>query len=204
MLSDYSGSEDNDPEEYFKNSKKKWEWRFALVVEDANPDAPKDRVTLIVGNYAAQTLLNLREDACDLRTNPEVLSNLKETLFKLWGDLEEQKSAIISQKAQAEKERKEKLLSKSATSTDSESDDEDDDDPQESKGALPPDSEEETEESPRPKKQKSNKPKKLAHPKADTDLQGDAVVEKERILARDQAEEQAFRVLYQAVWYQSG
>ncbi|KAB8296686.1 hypothetical protein EYC80_002109 [Monilinia laxa] len=181
MLSDYSGGEDDDAEEYFQNSKKKWEWRFALVVEDANPDASKDRVTLIVGNYAAQTLLNLREDACDLRTNPEVLSNLKETLFKLWGDLEEQKSAIISQKAQAEKERKEKLLSKS--STDSESDDEEDDnDSQESKGALPPDSEEETEESSRPKKQKSNKPKKLAHAKADTDLQGEAVVEKEKAL----------------------
>lgn len=65
MLSDYSGGEDDDTEEHFQNSKTKWEWRFALVVEDANPDASKDRVTLIVGNYDAQTLLNLREDACE-------------------------------------------------------------------------------------------------------------------------------------------
>jgi protection of telomeres protein 1 len=66
MLSDYSGGEDTDPEE-FKRSwasgkgapKKVWEWRFALEVEDASKKAPKDRMWLIVDNASAQCLLDM-------------------------------------------------------------------------------------------------------------------------------------------------
>jgi len=66
MLSDYSGGEETDLEEdarLFKEGKgfgqKKWEWRFALEVEDAGSKAPKDRMWLHVDNYAAQALLDL-------------------------------------------------------------------------------------------------------------------------------------------------
>lgn len=75
ILPDYSGAEDDDPEgdmQSFREGKgfvqRKWEWRFALVVEDvdanAKPDVERDRLTLIVGNYDAQTLLNFEGDAC--------------------------------------------------------------------------------------------------------------------------------------------
>ena len=44
-----------------------------------------------------------------LRRSPQVLATLKEQLFKLWGDLEEQKSAIVNiQYEKAEQERKAK------------------------------------------------------------------------------------------------
>lgn len=75
ILPDYSGAEDDDPEgdmQSFREGKgfvqRKWEWRFALVVEDADAnaksDVERDRLTLIVGNYDAQTLLNFEGDAC--------------------------------------------------------------------------------------------------------------------------------------------
>ncbi len=70
MLSDYSGGEETDNEEdmrSFKNGKgfarKKWEWRFWLQLEDANPKGPKERLWVIVDNYAAQGLLGLDDDA---------------------------------------------------------------------------------------------------------------------------------------------
>ena len=66
MLSDYSGGEDTDREEdrrIFKDGKgfgkKKWEWRFALEVEDAGPKLPKPRTWLVVDNLAAQGLLDM-------------------------------------------------------------------------------------------------------------------------------------------------
>lgn len=66
ILSDYSGGEDTDHEEdlrIFKEGKgfgdKKYEWRFALEVEDADPKSPKERMWLLVDNYGAQGLLNM-------------------------------------------------------------------------------------------------------------------------------------------------
>jgi len=66
MLSDYSGGEDTDHEEdrrIFKDGKgfgkKKWEWRFALEVEDASSKFPKTRTWIVVDNLAAQGLLDM-------------------------------------------------------------------------------------------------------------------------------------------------
>ncbi|QSZ36898.1 hypothetical protein DSL72_008988 [Monilinia vaccinii-corymbosi] len=189
ILPDYSGGEDDDPEEdmqSFRDGKgfpeKKWEWRFALVVEDANPDASKDRATLIVGNYDAQVLLNIEGNACNLRTNPEMLNTLKETLFKLWGDLGEQKSALLSQRVQEAKAQEENVPSDASTDTDSESDDEGDYSEQ-TNGGLPPDSGDENEgSSHQNKKEKAEKPKKSAGAKRDDDLQGNGAGEKEKAL----------------------
>jgi protection-of-telomeres protein 1 len=70
MLSDYSGGEDTDLEEdrrIFKSGKgfpkDIWEWRFALLVEDASSKVAKERLWLIVDNHAAQGLLGLEDDA---------------------------------------------------------------------------------------------------------------------------------------------
>lgn len=73
------------------------------------------------------------------------------------------------------------MPSKSSTPTDSESDDEEDQ-PRQTNGGLPPDSEEENEESSHQKKKKSKRLKKLAHAEADTDLQDNVAVEKEKTL----------------------
>ncbi|RDL39800.1 uncharacterized protein BP5553_04140 [Venustampulla echinocandica] len=102
ILSDYSGGEDTDLEEerrIFKSgrgfAKNAWEWRFALQVEDASITHCKDRIWLIVDNFSAQYLLGLDEDATSLRGDRQLLNALREQLFKLWGDLEEQKSAKL-------------------------------------------------------------------------------------------------------------
>ena len=72
VLSDYSGGEESDPEEdmrHFRSGKgfppRKWEWRFALKVEDAEAaeSAKKEQIWLIVDNEAAQGLLSLEQDA---------------------------------------------------------------------------------------------------------------------------------------------
>lgn len=67
ILSDYSGDEDTDLEENmrtFRSGKgfgnKKWEWRFALELEDAESE---DRLWVVVNNHDAQFLLGLEEDA---------------------------------------------------------------------------------------------------------------------------------------------
>ncbi|KAK8111233.1 uncharacterized protein PG998_007690 [Apiospora kogelbergensis] len=69
---------------------KTWEWRFALELEDASPKAKgekPERIWALVDNIEAQQLVNL--DAVDLQANQEQLSQLREQLFKLWGNLEE-------------------------------------------------------------------------------------------------------------------
>lgn len=124
MLSDYSGGEDTDREEdlrIFRSgkgfSKKVWEWRFALQVEDASTKDSKERLWLMVDNHVAQGLLNLEADASNLRGNQQLLSDVKEQLFKLWGDLEEQKSATLSrQSAKNKKETPPSSFQSSASS----------------------------------------------------------------------------------------
>ncbi|RDW94944.1 hypothetical protein BP5796_00707 [Coleophoma crateriformis] len=105
ILSDYSGGEETDRDEDMRSFRagkgfpeKKWEWVFALQVEDAS-SAPmsagtssSNRLWLTVDNQAAQMLLNIEEDAMDLRRNQHVLGRLRERLCILWGDLEEQKT----------------------------------------------------------------------------------------------------------------
>jgi protection-of-telomeres protein 1 len=66
MLSDYSGGEDTDTEE-FKRSwtagkgapRKVWVWRFGLEVEDASKKGQKQRMWLWIDNPSAQGLLSM-------------------------------------------------------------------------------------------------------------------------------------------------
>lgn len=82
------------------DEKPEWEWRFALVLEDAsapsNSKGANERMTLYVGGADAEFLLKL--DACDLRRKPLRLAALGEKLFLLWGDLEERMNAAIEGK----------------------------------------------------------------------------------------------------------
>ncbi|KAF7909406.1 uncharacterized protein EAF01_003124 [Botrytis porri] len=162
VLSDYSGDEDDDPTEdmqSFREGKgyveRKWEWFFSLVVEDANPDASKERAILRVENYDAQMLLNLQDDACNLRTNPGMLRDVKETLFRLWGDLEEQKSALLLQKARKKSEI-EKVAPEASRAPDSDSEDEGND-LRKTNHSLPVDSDDEAGDLTRQKKPKGSK-----------------------------------------------
>ncbi len=69
MLSDYSGGESTDNEgdmQEFRRGKgfgaeRKWEWRFALQVEDASKKSSNraERAWLVVDNLAAQMLLKM-------------------------------------------------------------------------------------------------------------------------------------------------
>ncbi|KAL2373083.1 telomere-binding alpha subunit central domain-containing protein [Blastomyces gilchristii SLH14081] len=101
MLSDTEGSvSGTDDDNNETGSRKRWEWRFCLLVEDAGPgthynrSGPRERMKLYVGNNDAVFLLRL--DAVNLRKNPAVLFDLREKLFILWGDLEERKRASMA------------------------------------------------------------------------------------------------------------
>ncbi|KAH8664018.1 hypothetical protein BX600DRAFT_289006 [Xylariales sp. PMI_506] len=110
MLSDVSGDENSDTDEGDGTldrftGKKVWEWRFALQLEDAEPktgrDGQPDRLWVLVNNAEGQQLLNL--DACDLRADEDELSGLREQLFKLWGNLEEEKARGYQRTVQSRK-----------------------------------------------------------------------------------------------------
>lgn len=108
FLSDYepsdsdSDSDSNTPTPPITNSEaeepihsppsQSWEWRFALILEDASPSSStRDRLTAYVAAHDAEFLLKL--DAEDLRASDTALETLREKLFLLWGDLEERKAA---------------------------------------------------------------------------------------------------------------
>ncbi|MCJ1281522.1 hypothetical protein MMC26_000842 [Xylographa opegraphella] len=85
-----SSLSDSDP----NNTRKaefKWEWRFCLLLEDANPgmERTKDRMKVFVAGEDAVFLLKM--DAENLRNSSTALPELREKLFILWGDLEERK-----------------------------------------------------------------------------------------------------------------
>ena len=78
-----------------------WEWSFALQVEEVaaqlpgtkSAQSPPSRMWLNVSHLEAQHLFgNAVDDPTDLREDPELLNKLREKLYILWGDLEEQKS----------------------------------------------------------------------------------------------------------------
>ncbi|KAF5974522.1 protection of telomeres 1 [Fusarium coicis] len=70
-----------------------WEWRFFLELEDAAvaEKHKKQRLWVAVDNQSAQLLTGL--DACNLRRDKQVLLNLRDKMFTLWGNLEEKKAA---------------------------------------------------------------------------------------------------------------
>lgn len=101
MLPDYSGGEDTDvagDRATWKTGKgapqKRWEFRFALKLEDAGSGSSKASIWVVVDHTSAQRLLDL-DSAVNLCTDKQMLTYIKETLFILWGDLEEQKSAAL-------------------------------------------------------------------------------------------------------------
>ncbi|KAI1101966.1 hypothetical protein F4804DRAFT_282428 [Jackrogersella minutella] len=94
MLSDHGGNSDSESDDDKGTldrytGEKSWEWRFALLLEEANPKNKGDcnRLWAVVDNTAAQLLLNL--DALDLKANPDDLGQLQDQLVKLWGNLQE-------------------------------------------------------------------------------------------------------------------
>ncbi|OHE91888.1 telomere-binding alpha subunit central domain-containing protein [Colletotrichum orchidophilum] len=108
-LSDFSGtdSEDEDDEKehgtldnFVNASELIWEWRFTLCLQDAvttnDPKTQKkNQFWVVVDNMDAQLLTGL--DACDFRVKPEVLAQLREKMFILWGDLEEKKAKKLAE-----------------------------------------------------------------------------------------------------------
>ncbi|KAF1957697.1 hypothetical protein CC80DRAFT_32181 [Byssothecium circinans] len=72
----------------------RYEWNFALLVEDAKSPAKSadERITLTFGNLQAQNLLKM--DACNLKRDRTKLKELEEKLFILWGNLWERKVAL--------------------------------------------------------------------------------------------------------------
>ncbi|TQV99237.1 telomere-binding alpha subunit central domain-containing protein [Cordyceps javanica] len=109
-LSDAGDMSSDDDEDHnmdqFVDAKKivGWEWRFYLLLEDARDTGSdqKDKVWVTVDNHAAQCLLNM--NACDLKNSKSVVSSLRDKMFQLWGDLEEQKSKRLRRKEKAEKQ----------------------------------------------------------------------------------------------------
>ncbi|KAI9373673.1 hypothetical protein BJX61DRAFT_372823 [Aspergillus egyptiacus] len=77
----------------------KWEWRFCLYVEDAassTPGQPRKRAKLWVSDESGQFLL--KDNAVNLRERPHSLENLRQRLFLLWGELEEEKKKALEGK----------------------------------------------------------------------------------------------------------
>ncbi|OAA64640.1 telomere-binding alpha subunit central domain containing protein [Niveomyces insectorum RCEF 264] len=94
-----------------------WEWRFALLLEDATPRAalPNDsnddsggsgsgsdsgasapapaRIWAVVDNAEAQMLTGLT--ACELRRDRDTLRELREKMASLWGTLEQAKTQAV-------------------------------------------------------------------------------------------------------------
>ena len=94
ILSEHEDSEGSDVE-MDEDGDLKWEWRFYLIVEDANSPAtvgqPKMQMPLLVADTDGDFLLDM--EASDLRKDPRKLAQVREKLFVLWGDLQEQKQA---------------------------------------------------------------------------------------------------------------
>ncbi|PLB51128.1 hypothetical protein P170DRAFT_382369 [Aspergillus steynii IBT 23096] len=85
----------------------RWEWRFCLLVESSYAPAPgqtKEQMKLFVYDAEAVHLLGI--DACDLRKKPDELERVREKLFILWGDLEEQKRKAAGQSYQVAQDSK--------------------------------------------------------------------------------------------------
>ncbi|KAI4138163.1 MAG: hypothetical protein LQ341_004786, partial [Variospora aurantia] len=96
VLSDYSQESSDDHQSLPSDTNSEnddtisnWEWRFALVLEDASPGRT-ERLSVYVSTTDAVFLTKL--DPCNLRHRPQALAALRERLFLLWGDLEERKS----------------------------------------------------------------------------------------------------------------
>jgi hypothetical protein len=91
--SELSGSESGSDAE----QNRAYEWRFALKLEDAEgPELHRKSFWTLVDNQAAQYLTNM--DATDLKEDATTRERLRETMFLLWGNLEELKRSILEKR----------------------------------------------------------------------------------------------------------
>ncbi|KAK4505694.1 hypothetical protein PRZ48_003659 [Zasmidium cellare] len=68
----------------------KFEWYFSLLLEDATNSADHNRIWVHVHHKDAQFLFgNDMDNPMDLRAEPRLLAKLREKMFVLWGNLEE-------------------------------------------------------------------------------------------------------------------
>ncbi|CAK7237634.1 hypothetical protein SEUCBS140593_010045 [Sporothrix eucalyptigena] len=121
--SDSSGSSSSSENEAVNGDDVSWQWRFALLLEDASSPtpaaygeddinkAPPVRLWAVVDDFHGQTLLKM--DATDLRKDNKALGVLREKMFLLWGNLEEFK-LNAERKARAEKEAERKAQAEKA------------------------------------------------------------------------------------------
>ncbi|KAJ5952692.1 uncharacterized protein N7479_011105 [Penicillium vulpinum] len=74
-----------------------WEWRFCLLVEGVEPrpsKQPREVMKIYVYGQDGDCLLD--DNAFNLHHNPRRLAAIKEKLFLLWGNLEEEKSKAMA------------------------------------------------------------------------------------------------------------
>jgi protection-of-telomeres protein 1 len=71
----------------------RWEWAFYILVEDAKPAAGENPTQLPLQIFGQEAVKLLGLEPNNLRKDAKTLNLLKEKLFRLWGDLEEVKSA---------------------------------------------------------------------------------------------------------------
>lgn len=104
VLSDQGDTDESSDDEQSSaqsGSKRVWEWHFALQLQDALPrkgnnTEPPRTLWVTVDNSEGQYLTGL--DACDLHKDEGALSELRDRMFVLWGNLEEQKSKSTEKK----------------------------------------------------------------------------------------------------------
>lgn len=105
VLSDNEAESDSDDSEngnMMDNfTEASWAWRFYLLLEDASMPAgqSKNRIWVAVNNEEAQCLTNL--DASNLKMQKQDVQKLRDRLFTLWGELEEQVTRREGNKAKA-------------------------------------------------------------------------------------------------------
>lgn len=91
---EYSSDDDPDDMDWVNTSSPSYEWYFSLLLEDASmpPSAnetERQRIWVHVHHENAQFLLGKLGDPEDLQHNSSLLSELREKLFLMWGNLEE-------------------------------------------------------------------------------------------------------------------
>lgn len=97
--SDYPSESDEDS--IVSSTNRVWEWRFLLELEDASEGKPGEKIWVLVDNPSAQLLTNL--DASNLRDDEDNLQALRQNLFILWGNLEEEKTARQAEAKRAQR-----------------------------------------------------------------------------------------------------
>lgn len=80
---------------------REFQWAFSLKLEDAEVPKGEEKQSFwaMIDNQAAQYLTNL--DATNLKRDATTLQKLRDTMFVLWGDLEEQKRPIVDKQEAA-------------------------------------------------------------------------------------------------------